>query len=206
MSPPALAYSRLAGPLSSADAERLASLHVACLPTQMLTMMGGAYLRSFYRFAVSSAQECVFAARENGVIQGVCIVTQDETGVLSRAIASTWMSFLFQAAWRFIFNPEFRQACFAVLKGGPRSSLTPQILILFVSQERAGQGIGEGLVRFAAQAQRDEAALYTKTEDIEGSLAVKFYRKAGFELAERTSYAGREYLYLRLALKDQAPS
>lgn len=194
-----IACERLTPHLMTEDIERLADLHLRCLPNQILTMLGREYLGSFYRFVAASPREKAFVARDQGRIVAVCVVTHSEKTILARAVIATLAAFLIAALRAFLASEAFRRACFNVLFGGPRSTLSPQILIMLVDPERIGQGIGSTLVEFIA-GQIGGTELYTKTEDDPSNHAVNFYAGNGFSVSERTVYAGRAYLYMRRGL------
>ena len=185
---------RIVGPMSPADAERIAEMHEARLPGRMLTSMGRDYLRAFYRFVASSPLEKMFVAREDGRIVGVCAVTLAEETVLRRAIAATPFRFTATALARFCVSAPFRRDCFAVFAAEERPALDPQILVIFT--DRTGAGVGARLVATVAGALADGEVLYTKTE-ADSAGAIEFYTRNGFEIFRHADYAGRRYVYLR---------
>jgi GNAT superfamily N-acetyltransferase len=191
-----LSFSCLTAPLSDVDAGRLADMHLAQLPGRMLPLLGHTYLCAFYRYMVKSAQERVFVARSSGPIVGLCIVTEDEPGVLRRAVVATLPIFLRTAVIRFFTSGEFRRACLAVLQSGSRSPANPLILILFTAPGITGRGVGGSLIAHVARNLNSEF-LFTKTEDEPGNPAISFYKKNGFQLAAKEVYANRAYLSLR---------
>lgn len=194
------------GPIAPSDANRLADLHIQSLPSRLLPLLGRSYLQAFYRFIAQSDHEQLYVSRSNDGIAACCIVTSDETSVLSRAVRATLVQFIWATLRRFFVSAHFRQACFSVLKSGRRSSLAPQILVLFTDPTQAGHGIGRLLVDYVCNT-LDSDALYTKTEDGEDKATINFYQKNGFAVAERSTYADQSYVYLRrdLTQRDSVP-
>jgi GNAT superfamily N-acetyltransferase len=183
--------------LPEKDLVRLAELHAARLSEQFLTMMGRRYLCAFYRFIASSPLETLFISRKNGLICGVCALTQAENTVLRRSVMSTFLDFVRAAGTRFLLSPPFRRACFAIAKGGNRLVYKPQILLLFT--DSSTKGIGSLLIKYVASTLQGADFLYTKTET-DNIEAIAFYQRMGFEIVERVIYAERTYYYLRMPI------
>ena len=191
---------------SGPELRRLASLHRASLPDDILPMLGEAYLTSFYRSILASSKELLFIERgDRNQIIGACLITFESASLFRRTVMATFPSLCIAFIGRFLFFKGLRQAVGAVLRPDPvqgSGSFDPQIAFLFVEQAARRRLVGASLVAEACDhlKQKGIAALYVKTRSEGPSSALAFYRSRGFNEQGTLSFADRSYLMLRKSL------
>lgn len=188
MTPPAV---RLAGP---GEAARLAAVHLAALPGDVLPRLGRAFLeRTFYPLILAHAGVDCLVAEAEGRVAGLLVLAWN-SGQLTAAVGARRTAVALALARRVLRDPLLAvDVAFTAL--GTRAGLSapaaglaaaPEIYVLAVAPGAQGQGLGAALVKaaLARLGRRDPAprlvAVKTGTE-----AARRFYEKHGFRLVGR---------------------
>ncbi len=191
---------RSGAPLSAQDLDRLARLHVACLPRSLVSLLGPDYAARFYDVLQSSPDELLLVDRgDGGAIVGACLVSHRPASLSRRIAAGTP---LLRHA---LIRPRALLALArAALGGGSPDPAGSDILLLFTDPASRGRGIASALVEAAvrAVAARGEAGLAVLTEDDPANEAVRFYLGRGFVRSGACRMNGQRFLRLS---KDCGP-
>ena len=174
--------------------EQLAALQVAILPGSMISRLGMAFVREFYRFASRSAEEIVLWKSEGRELIGGCVAS------LRPQTLSWRLMFRTTLAWRLLRLP-FRVLLAQVTQreaAGTSMGDMPELILLFTRGDVRSRGIGAQLLRECESelARRGATEYYVKTIDTENNRAIAFYLREGFEVRGRRIIHTERFCFL----------
>lgn len=182
--------------------QALADMHMASLPTSVLSALGATFLKAFYRFALSSPQEEVVVCVKDGTpIAGALISDSPET--LNRRLL-----FTSPLAWAVLANfhkPIVREAVFGKTEVeidadqmAATDTPTPELLTLFTDERARGQGIGAALIDEVDRrmSKRGLRRYFVRTTEDRDNPALRFYSRCGFTSAGRIRAHGVAFALL----------
>lgn len=187
---------KLAG---ASDVDALAQLHGRVLPDSRLSLFGQSYLASCYRYFLRSPDELVFIARAGDRIGGGGFVSLAPDTLSRRLLART--SLVGQLTLR-PFGRGVRQIARDLISPStaPPSTSEPELIAIFVTSERRGQGIGEAICSAVETelARRGARSYRVRTERDPANRAIPFYRRLGF--VESADYNQGRFVVLSKSL------
>lgn len=193
-------------PLSAADVERMAELHVASVEDSIPTMLGAGYAKAFFRYLAGSGREVVLTAREGGRIESVLVLSFEPGTVYGRTLRATWLQLLASAGRAVVLSSVFRRFVVRFVgdlaRGTAGQAHTPEITYAFTRESLRSTGMGSKLVARADALLRalDVTSYYVRTIDAPTNRALAFYERNGFDRIERQIEGGRAFAVLRKEL------
>lgn len=189
--------------LHERDIARLARMHVEALPESLVSLLGEAYARAFYRYCASSAEELLLVERDRGELAGACLVSLAPETLSRRLLTRTPLLLFAPLAVR-------RLPLRAMLRGAAQPSeppppRAPEILLIFTVPEARSQGLGARLLARCEQLLQSRGLhkLLVRTRDDPANRAIKFYERAQFNrIAARSKY-GKRLVLLEKSLQSQ---
>lgn len=192
------------------DAGALAGLHAACLPTSLLSSLGIAALARYYRFAIDSPHETVWAAVDLDTVVGGCVLSDAPHTVLGRFARHDPVGFARDLARATLGGRALRRRIAARFRDGVRGEEeastpgphVPEVTQIFTDARRRGEGIGAALLRTCEDTLRGHGvgAYYVHTERDDNARGIAFYTREGFEEIGRARSFGVDFLVLRKPL------
>ncbi|HEU5108041.1 MAG TPA: GNAT family N-acetyltransferase [Micromonosporaceae bacterium] len=177
------------------DVPQLADIHCRCLPDSMVSRIGPAYARSFYRYLAGSPDELAFLHREGGTVLCACIVSLAPATLERRLLRHTPLVLRAPLAVRRL--PIRSMAAKLLGKGGgggmPQPD-GPELLLIFTVAALRSTGIGAATLARCEEElrRRGHARYFVKTLDDAGNRAIQFYRRHGFsQLGTRVVHGKR---------------
>ena len=189
--------------------EALGRLHGEALPDSLVSALGPAGLRLYYRFVAHSPEELVLTTEMGEDLTGACVVSFAPETLMSRFLAAH--PFIIPALILLHLPTSRRLRRFArakVMVNSPADAVIesglPEVVQIFVASGSQRQGLGAKLLeRLEAQLRQLGIRRYTvKTEDRLDNLALEFYRKNGYSEAGRLDNAGKSYVCFHKRLDD----
>ena len=178
------------------DVEQLALLHVSELPNSLISRVGEAFARAFYRYVARSKYELLFLCRNDiGTVVAALVLSFDPVSIEKRLLLHTPL--LFWAAlrpWRLptrYMLGEWWSGCSSAQTTG-----TPEIIVLFTDRACRRQRLGFNLIEFCetALADRKMSSYIVKTENGSDNDALIFYSRKGFRrLLQGTRIYGKNF-------------
>lgn len=193
--------------VGSGDLARLAELHVATLPTSLISRFGLGYARAFYRYVVRSDRELLCLERDQaGALQAGLVVSFDPGSLDRRLLLETPL--LLAAAlrpWRVPLKHIVRDL-WSGDTGEDLAGHRPELIIIFVDPACQGRGVGAKLIRQCETAliERRISSYTVKTEDQPHNRALAFYSRNGFRLLGRVERHGVAFAVFEKELPDQS--
>jgi GNAT superfamily N-acetyltransferase len=156
-------------------------LHRSSLPDSLVSELGSAYTRSFYRYVTSSPQEVLVSERgvDNRIVAGA-VLSFDPHGLNRRLLLGT--SLALHGALRF---PKVLRLALAPLGSEDERGDVhdmPELLLIYAASEVRSRGIGARLVERIEQELRDRGVkqYQVKTVADPANRALAFYDRLGF--------------------------
>jgi GNAT superfamily N-acetyltransferase len=191
-----------AGP---ADLERLATLHLACLPDSLLSSLGRRAVVRYYEYASTAATELVLAARVDGGIGGGCVLSRAPATLLRRFAAASPVRLVGELGRELIRSRGLRSRFFHRVRERDSDALldAPEIVQIFTAEELRGRGIGSQLLRSCEESLRREGATaYTiRTHRDDNDAGLRFYRREGFAPIGETVSFGDRFVVMKKDLR-----
>ena len=185
---------------------QLASLQTELLPKSLVSLLGEDFARSFYRYASRSEQESVLVLLRGNRALGACVLSFDPGSLDRRLLARTPMlAFALLRFYRLPLGALVRESLWRARSGAkPEHELLPELVLIFVSHELLGKGLGGRMMEECETLLRARSidAYTVNTEDEEGNLALNFYVSRGFQVVGKALRHGIRYIVLR---KDLEP-
>ena len=184
----------------SADAEALATLHAAALPTSMLTQLGRDTLVRFYNWSLDGTER-TWSAVLDGEVVGGCVLSDEPQTILSRFTRHAPVQFAKDLATQIVTNRDLRHRFMRRLRerdsgDGPHA---PEVTQIFTDGKHRGKGIGAQLLR-ATEADlrtRAFARYFVHTERDDNEAGIRFYRREGFVPIAETRSFGTAFLVMQ---------
>jgi GNAT superfamily N-acetyltransferase len=183
-------------PLHPEDVRRLADLQAEILPSSLVSRLGRAYVRAFYRYVIRSREELLLTERgEDGRIAASCVVTLNVRSLERRLMLSTPLvpSALIRLPWLLD----------ALLGGGqPVIAPGPELILLFTDPNERRRGYAGQLVARAESAlkQLGYDVYLVRTFDDQSDPAFRFYKARGFETIGSFRTRGHGFALMRRSL------
>jgi GNAT superfamily N-acetyltransferase len=180
------------------DLRVLAQLHTACLADSFVTALGGAYVRSFYRYVTRSSKEFTLVERDAaGRIVAATVVSLEPESFNRRLLLHT--SLLLHSVLR---APRMVRLLWPRGSGTARNATPtrvrhdlPEMLLIFTASGERGRGVGSALLRRVDDRLRQlnvrEYQVRTVTDPSNRALA--FYRDRGFTPAGTDARLGKQF-------------
>ena len=180
--------------MEARDIGDLAQLHRSSLPDSLVSELGAAYTRSFYRYVTSSSRELVVSERGDGdrIIAGA-VLSFDPHGLNRRLLLST--SLVLHLLWKL---PLVLRLAFAPRNSDDGSSDVhdmPELLLIYAAGEVRSRGIGARLVERIEQALRARGVrqYQVKTVADPANRALSFYERLGFTRSHIVAKQGKRF-------------
>jgi GNAT superfamily N-acetyltransferase len=196
--------------LDARSLDEVARLHAQCLPDSIVVALGGAYVKSFYRFMSRSDQELlVIQRRDDGAAIAVAVVSLTPATLPRRLLFGTS---LIPSAIRRL--PRLIAAALAPRRDHARSherggasipARRPQLILIFTAVAERGKGHGTALLREIEGRLRDRGITEyeVRTEARPSNPALAFYRDRGFVPDGLSMRFGTSFQVLRRPLGDR---
>lgn len=201
----AVTISRLGNERSSENAERLASLHSACLPESLLASLGHKALVRYYEYVTTAPNELVLVARIDGILVGACVMSYAPATLLRRFAFRAPFALFGAIVGRLVVSSRLRRRCLARLYERDRSGEleVPEIVQIFTDRPYRGRRIGSQLLRSCETTLRDmNARAYTAKTLRDGNDAgIRFYRREGFVTMRETRSFGDHFFVMEKELR-----
>lgn len=187
-------------PLSEADVDRMAALHVESIDDSLPALLGVAFARRLYRFFEASSRELVVVERVEGRVASVCVVSFDPASLQSRITRATLGSLVPAAAAAFLakaaFRAHLRHAVADAIKGSDTALHAPEITYVFTDRQLRGRQLGKRLIERVDRglAARGFDTYYVKTLDDPDNRAIAFYQANGFARIGSRLEGGRRFV------------
>jgi len=189
--------------LSDSELEEIAKIHINIFQDDLLPQLGIKYLMSFYKFISKSKKEKIFIIRNKKRIIGTCIISLEADTILFRTIKGTLFQFLKSCTTSFIKNNKFRKYLLNLffLKNTAISH-TPEIAYIFTDKLFQKKGVAKKLLDKVKVHLHKEgySTCNVKTLNNSTNKAIDFYKINEFKRDTTFSYAGNDYLYMRVDL------
>jgi ribosomal protein S18 acetylase RimI-like enzyme len=171
--------------MDARDLERVARLHVECLPRSLIGALGHGYVRSFYRYVARSEKEIVvIGRRDDGLPVAAAVLSLEPATLNRRLLVKTQLALsmleslprLFDLFVRPLFQHRGRE------EANVRSA-APQLILIFTSPAERGRGRGSALIREIEEHLRERGIVQyeVRTESEPSNPALEFYRRNGFD-------------------------
>jgi GNAT superfamily N-acetyltransferase len=190
--------------LSDSELDLLARMHIEALPESLVSLLGVAYARTFYRYVIASNEERLLTCRDEGQLVGACLLSLAPESLPRRLLTATPFLLYAPRAWR-------RLPVRALLKGGDAERPTapgPEILLIFTVDNARGQGIGGKLLaQGEALAKKcGHARMRVKTRDDRRNRAIGFYQRSGYGSRGTIEKFGKKLVVFEKELHGDASS
>ena len=189
--------------LDGVDFERLAALHLACLPTSAPARFGPRYIRTLYRYIAKSGDERLFVARVDGVIVAACVASLRPATLMRRLLLRTpVLAFMPQAVAGCLMSPRQRaRGAHGTLPPHQPARAQPEVVWLYAEPGHRRRGLGRDLVgqteRFLSARGLTECIVVAPPHD---SGLVEFYARCGFRAVGVTRRSGHDAIVLSKAV------
>jgi GNAT superfamily N-acetyltransferase len=188
----------------------LAALHVACLPSSMISRLGSPAVERFYAFARSSPMEVVWSAVDQDVIGG-CVVSDEPHTMLARFTRAAPLRFARELATATLADAELRRRIASRFRDGllgeRQASTTtgphvPEVTQIFTDARRRGQGIGAALLRTCEQHLRTRGVqnYFVHTHRDDNDAGIRFYEREGFVTVGESKSFGEAFVVMKKVL------
>lgn len=172
-------------PLQPSDCQRVAAIHVAARPGDVLPDLGASFLTTLYAALLRSPGVVALVCDEGrgevaGFVIGCLNAGRAMRGVLQRA----WWPLMLKTLVRCASRPHLiLRACETLLYPQRSHSSGPELQAIAVSPAAQGRGIGTQLVAALSQSFRTQGfARYTVAVKAKNAQANRFYRHLGFQV------------------------
>lgn len=174
--------------LSEEDVDRLARLHLAELPTSIVSRLGLASVKSFYRYCVKSPNESVLVERDRvGAIVAAAVVTLDNATLERRLLTKT------RASLDLLLSPKI---VFSILKSRSHTKMPrgAELVMLFTDPSHRGQGLASKLLERCREVVRKDGqrTMFVRTFTDPASVAYRFYDQRGLKLQSIAVVSGAQ--------------
>lgn len=182
---------------------QLATLHRACLPDSMISMLGPAAVTRYYDLVTTSAVEHVVVARGTGPVEAACVLSLEPDTVLRRYVSAAPLRFAADLAHRAL-TPAFRKRLLARLEegGGAAGTGVPEVTQIFTDAAQRGRGLGSALLLACEDKLRALGHLtyciHTLRDD--NDAGIRFYHREGFTDSGSSRSFGDHYLVMTKGL------
>ena len=176
------------GPLTRADADELAHLHLEAFPGFFLSSLGVPFLRQFYAGFASDASAVSFVARDaSGAAVGAVVGTVEPAGYFARLLRSRLLGFGWASLRAMVRRPRAAARLVrAVAYRGSEAAPTEGSLLssICVAPTRRGTGTGRLLLREWERevASRGVGLAFLTTDADNNDVVNSFYRSEGWRL------------------------
>jgi len=188
------------GPLARFDCSQLAALHRECLSDSLVSCLGAAYARAFYRYMSRSPHEQVFIKRDAGQIVSACVLSLSPQTLTRRLAIHTPL------LW-FVAMGVFRRSVRRALVGSlPRRSAAPEkaprsmpeVILIFTMPRVRGRRFGAALLTECDQflSAQGHGRYLVRTIDDQANAALQFYAENAFVECGRCTERGRPFRLL----------
>jgi ribosomal protein S18 acetylase RimI-like enzyme len=159
--------------VDDSDVRDLARLHASCLPDSLITALGAAFTRSFYRYVATSPHELLEVERNSaGRVIAAAVVTLRPATLNRRLLMRTTLLL------------AFLPRAFRLLRaaGSSDGAHAPEMILLFTAAEARRQGCARSLVGRVERQLRERGVreYVARTEADPANAALAFYRRQGF--------------------------
>lgn len=179
---------------SGAALAAAASLHHEALPGSIITQLGSSYTQAFYRFARSSRDEAIFIARSDveGVL-GAAVLSMDPKSLSRRLLFKTPL--LFHLASRPLLAIDVACGLFSAAGLPHDRERLPELVAIFSAESCRSRGVGKRLLDAIETylASRRKSRYVVRTDDDPANRAIAFYRREGFQFAQKFSAHGHRF-------------
>lgn len=190
-------------PATAADAERLASLHGACLPESLLSALGAPLVVRYYEFLAGSPTEDVVVAALDGTVQAGCVISRAPASLLSRFVRAAPIAFSRALARELRASSVLRRRMWQRLRDpGAAGPALPEVVQIFTAARARGRGLGAQLLRATEGLLRGfgEQAYTVRTRRDDNAAGIRFYDREGFAVIGEARSFGDHYLVLHKGL------
>lgn len=187
------------------DAEPLAVLHAASLPSSLLTALGDAALARYYAFVQASPNELVWAAHDGTAVVGGCVLSHAPATLLNRFARHAPFQLARELAGRALRDRGLRRRLASRLRDpatGESQPHSPEVTQIFAAAQLRGRGIGAHLLRTCEGALRARGVrkylVHTQRDD--NDAGIRFYLREGFVAAGESRSFGEAFLVMQKVL------
>lgn len=177
--------------LSSRQLETVADLHHAAMPTSLLTRLGPAIVRRFYRAVPRSSHLFGVAAVEGDRVRGAVVGTPEPNDAFDDVARPLW-----RFAAHVVRHRPRMLAQLVIAKLRPahdvaRPPKSAELMYVFSDPTARGRGIGKHLVDAFEDAARARGLEYvTLSVEIDNAAAIGLYERRGFTISAANHHEG----------------
>lgn len=184
-------------PLSPKQIPEITSIHLSAMKGDFLTLLGKHFLSCFYSGIIGKEQIYGFFCEENKQVKGFIIGTKNIDLFFKTAVYSNFLKLSFYLSIQVFKRPSLLNNIFETfLYPKKDQGIKPELVILAVSKENQGKGIGKKLIHALENKFKEEKVRKYKLTVHADKKAVSFYDKLGFLKAGRfTLYNKPWYIY-----------
>lgn len=188
-----------------ADLERLATLHLACLPDSLLSSLGRRAVVRYYDHALAAPTELVLAARIDGAVVGGCVLSHAPGTLLRRFAVASPLRLAGELGRALMRSRDLRRRCLRRLREREPEAIAdaPEIVQIFTDEELRGRGIGSQFLRSCEESLRlaGTTAYTIRTHRDDNDAGLRFYRREGFAAIGETVSFGDRFVVMKKDLR-----
>lgn len=185
--------------LTPEDFDRLAAMHVQCLPGSIVAFLGPRYCSRFYRYLANSTAEHLFVERHHGVVVGACTLSVSAPTLTRRLLTGTPLLLYLPGALMRRARSDPMGASDSRSRPTRRHATVPEVVWLFTAPSQRRRGVASRLLRrveaFLTERGVPRYAVVTGSDD---PATAAFYEKEGFVMEGSVARWGRS---LRLLVR-----
>jgi len=172
-------------PMSAADVDAVAAVHLAAFPRFFLSFLGSRFLRQLYHAVLADDEGMAFVAADGDRIVGF-VAGCGSAGFYRRAARKRWFRFAWASLGALMRKPSIARRLLRALYAPPKTSSSGALLMsLAVDPAVQRSGAGRLLTRAFVERARERGAgsVVLTTDKVGNDAANAFYRGLGFSLA-----------------------
>jgi ribosomal protein S18 acetylase RimI-like enzyme len=176
--------SRMIRPLQLGDCPRVARIHVAARPGDLLPDLGVSFLTTLYAALLRNPGVVAFVYEERGEVAGFVIGCLNASRTMRGVLQRAWLPLMLKTLVRCASRPHLvLRACETLLYPKRSHSSGPELQAIAVSPAAQGRGIGTQLVIALSHSFRAQGfAQYTVAVKAKNAQANRFYRHLDFHV------------------------
>jgi GNAT superfamily N-acetyltransferase len=188
----------------------LAALHMASLPSSMISRLGIAAVERFYEFARTSPKEIVWSALDGQDVIGGCVMSDEPYTMLARFTRTARFRFARELAAATLGDAElrrriasrFRDGIFGEAQASSDGPHAPEVTQIFTDARRRGHGVGAALLRTCEETLRGRRVMkyFVHTHSNDNEAGIRFYKREGFVTIGHARSFGESFVIMKKAL------